>query len=138
MLGHRGRCGVARCVIQAETPHESSLTAAKPVEPIDGVHFYRLIEYCDDVSKRLCEYVRKRWPIITFSLDPVTDQQNIADSFSLNRDLQPAVSFAFATGQINFSQLNPFRRQIQRSSDTIALNRTTTGSIQGNDTFGFR
>ena len=110
-----------------------------PVEPIDTVHFYRPIEYCDDASKDVFrQYVRLRWPIITFSLDPVTDQQNIADSFSLNRDLQLAVSFAFATGQINFSQLNTFRRQIQQSSDTIALNRTITGFIQSNDTFGFR
>ena len=70
---------------------------------------------------------KNRWPIITFSLDPVTDQQNIADSFNLKRDLQLALSFAFATGQINFSQLSTFRRQIEQSSDTIALNRTVTG-----------
>jgi hypothetical protein len=110
-----------------------------PGEPIDTVHFYHPNEYCDDVSRDVfCQYIRLRWPIITFSLDPVTDQQNIADSFSLNRDLQLALSFAFATGQINFSQLNTFRRQIQQQSDTIALNRTITGFMQGNDTFGFR
>jgi hypothetical protein len=109
------------------------------VEPIDSVHFYHPNEYCDDVSRDVfCQYIRHRWPIITFSLDPVTDQQNIADSFSLNRDLQLALSFAFATGQINFSQLNTFRRQIQQSADTIALNRTITGFMQGNDIFGFR
>ncbi len=84
------------------------------------------------------EFVKYKWPIITFALDPVTDQQNIADSFSLQRDLQLALSFAFATGQINFSQMNTFRRQIQQSSDTIALNRTVTGFIHSNDHFGFR
>lgn len=110
-----------------------------PVEPIDTAHFYHPNEYCEDVSRDIfCQYVRHRWPIITFSLDPVTDQQNIADSFSLNRDLQLALGFAFATGQINFSQLNSFRRQIQQTSDTIALNRTITGFVQGNDIFGFR
>ncbi len=110
-----------------------------PVEPVGAARFYRPDNCCDDASRNVFrEYVRKRWPIITFSLDPVTDQQNIADSFSLNRDLQLAVSFAFATGQINFSQLNSFRRQIQQSSDTIALNRTVTGFMQSNDTFGFR
>jgi hypothetical protein len=107
-------------------------------EPVDTVQFYHPLEYCDDAAKQVFnEYVRRRWPIITFSLDPVTDQQNIADSFSLNRDLQLAVSFAFATGQINFSQLNTFRRQIQQSADTIALNRTITGFMQGSDIFGF-
>ena len=81
---------------------------------------------------------KNRWPIITFSLDPVTDQQNIADSFNLKRDLQLALSFAFATGQINFSQLSTFRRQIEQSSDTIALNRTITAFAHGADIFGFR
>jgi hypothetical protein len=84
------------------------------------------------------EYVKLRWPIITFSLDPVNDQQNIADTFNLKRDLQLAVSFAFSTGQINFNQLNTFRRQIEQSSDAIALNRTVTGFSFSNDNFGFR
>jgi hypothetical protein len=111
----------------------------EPVEPVDMAHFYRPADYCDEVTRDVfCRYVQKRWPIITFSLDPVTDQQNIADSFSLNRDLQLAASFAFATGQINFSQLNSFRRQIQQSADTIALNRTITGFMQSNDIFGYR
>jgi hypothetical protein len=84
------------------------------------------------------EYVRRRWPIITFALDPVTDQQNIADSFNLKSDLQLAVSFAFATGQINFNQMNTFRRQIEQSSDTIALNRTVTGFANDTNLFEFR
>ncbi len=84
------------------------------------------------------QFVKLRWPVITFAIDPVAEQQNVADSFSLQRDLQLALSFAFATGQIGFGQLNTFRRQIQQSSDTIALNRTVTGFIQDNDTFGFR
>ena len=89
-------------------------------------------------SEVFCQYVKNRWPIVTFSLDPVTDQQNIADTFNLKRDLQLAVSFAFATGQINFNQLNTFRRQIEQSSDTIALNRTVTSFSSGTDNFGFR
>ncbi len=110
-----------------------------PCEVIDTVHFYYPTEFPNETGKAVFgEYVRHRWPIITFALDPVTDQQNIADSFSLNRDLQLALSFAFATGQINFNQLNTFRRQIQQSSDTIALNRTVTGFAHSNDIFGFR
>src|SRR5262249_39616473 len=84
------------------------------------------------------EYVRTKWPIVTFALEPVVDQQNIADSFNLKRDLQLALSFAFATGQINFNQVNTFRRQIEQSSDAIALNRTITGYSHGESTFGFR
>jgi hypothetical protein len=110
-----------------------------------GQHFY-LPKETKDPSKMISpetvaffqEFVRTRWPLITFALDPVTDQQNVADSFNLKRDLQLAVSYAFATGQISFGQLNTFRRQIEQSSDTIALNRTITGFAHGNDTFGFR
>src|SRR5436309_10539976 len=36
----------------------------------------------------------------------------------------------------NFNQMNTFRRQIEQSSDTIALNRTVTGYSHGNDVFG--
>ena len=69
-------------------------------------------------------------------LDPVTDEQNIADSFNLKRDLQLALSYAFATGQVGFNQLNTFRRQIEQSSDTIALNRTVGAVAHGNDILG--
>jgi hypothetical protein len=114
-------------------------TKGLPCDILEAVHFYYPMEYPNDAGKAVfCDYVRNRWPIITFSLDPVTDQQNIADSFNLKRDLQLAVSFAFATGQINFSQLSTFRRQIEQSSDTIALNRTVTAFAHGTDIFGFR
>ncbi len=110
-----------------------------PCPPLEGVHFYLPARIPNEVGQAVfCEYVKNRWPIITFSLDPVTDQQNIADSFNLKRDLQLALSFAFATGQINFSQLSTFRRQIEQSSDTIALNRTVTAFAHGADIFGFR
>ena len=101
-------------------------------------HFYR-VETLDEKAINLFqEFVRVKWPIITFALDPVTDQQNIADSFNLKRDLQLALSYAFATGQIGFNQLNTFRRQIEQSADTIALNRTVTGFVHGSDVFGWR
>jgi hypothetical protein len=110
-----------------------------PYDQVEHVHFHYPKGVPNEPANLVFhEYIRNRWPIITFALDPVTDQQNIADSFSLNRDLQLAVSFAFATGQINFNQLNTFRRQIQQSSDTIALNRTVTGFVHNNDIFGFR
>jgi hypothetical protein len=105
----------------------------------DELHFYFRAEPLIAAAKPIFNaFVKYHWPIITFALDPVTDQQNLADSYTLQRDLQLALSFAFATGQISFSQMNTFRRQIQQSSDTIALNRTVTGFIHGNDTFGFR
>jgi hypothetical protein len=110
-----------------------------PCDLLDTVHFYYSKNMPNEAGKAVfSDYVRYRWPIITFSLDPATDQQNIADSFNLRRDLQLALSFAFATGQIGFNQLNTFRRQIEQSSDTIALNRTVTAFAHGNDSFAFR
>ena len=118
-------------------------TKGLPCEIIDSVRFYRSGNYfrdnpADPAINLFNDYVRMRWPIITFALDPVTDQQNIADSFNLKRDLQLALSFAFATGQIGFNQLSTFRRQIEQSADTIALNRTVTGFVHGSDVFGYR
>ena len=84
------------------------------------------------------DYVANRWPMITFALDPVVDQQNILDSFSLRRDLQLALAFAFSTGKINFSQLTTFRRKIQQDEETVALNKTVTSFAHGNETFGWR
>ena len=105
----------------------------------EEMHFYVQEEASLKAASAVFQdFVKYRWPVITFAIDPVAEQQNIADSFNLQRDLQLALSYAFATGQINFSQLNTFRRQLQQSSDTIALNRTVTGFIHGNDIFGFR
>jgi hypothetical protein len=84
------------------------------------------------------EYVQKRWPIITFALDPMVDEQNIADASSVKRDLQLALAFAFSTGQINFNQLTQYQRRIEMDSEAIALNRTATSFAHGNNTFGFR
>jgi hypothetical protein len=84
------------------------------------------------------EYVKARWPLLTFSLDPVVDQQNIADALSIRRDLQLAVAFAFATGRISFNQMTSFHRQVAQDAEAIALNRTVTSLSHGNDTFGWR
>jgi hypothetical protein len=84
------------------------------------------------------DYVKARWPLITFSLDPVVDQQNIADAYSLRRELQLAVAYAFSTGRISFNQLNRFQRRIEVDAEAIALNRTVTVFSRGNDTFGWR
>jgi hypothetical protein len=84
------------------------------------------------------EYVRCRWPIRVFALDPVTQDQNIADEFSRRRELQVALAMAFATGQINAQALSRFARRLEWDMATLALNRTAVGFAHGNDTFGWR
>jgi hypothetical protein len=84
------------------------------------------------------EYVRHRWPIHVFALDPVNQEQNIADEFSRRRELQIALSLAFAADQINAQSLMRFARRLEWDMATIALNRTQVGFSHGNDTFGWR
>jgi hypothetical protein len=103
---------------------------------VNGLRFY--IPITEEIHTIFHEYVRQKWPILTFALDPFVDQQNLADSSNLKRDLQLAVAFAFSTGQINFNQANSFRRQIEQQSDTIALNRTIVAYAHGDNMFGFR
>ncbi len=84
------------------------------------------------------QYVRARWPIICFSLDPIADQQNIGDAFSRTRDLQVALALAFSAGRIGINQLLRYRRQLDYEAATIALNRTITAYVFGHETFGWR
>ncbi len=84
------------------------------------------------------EYIKARWPMITFALEPVIDEQNVEDSFTRRRDLQLAVAFALSAGRISFRQAIQFTRQLQYEAQTIALNQTITSFAHGNDSFGWR
>ena len=46
------------------------------------------------------EYVRCKWPIHVYGLDPDIDQQNILDAYSERTELQMAVSVAVSAGNI--------------------------------------
>ncbi len=83
-------------------------------------------------------YVECRWPIIVFALDPVENQQNIADSFSQRREMQLAMSMAFVSGNISARNMTNYARRLETEMETIALNNTITGFSHGNETFGWR
>ena len=84
------------------------------------------------------EYVRCRWPIHTFALDPVTDDQNVADAFSQRRETQLALSVALARGNILPQTFSRLARRTELDAATIALNRPVVGFAHGSDTFGWR
>ena len=84
------------------------------------------------------EYVRCRWPIHVFALDPVTQDQNIGSSFSQRRELQMALAVAAASGRIGMQQLTQFTRRMEYDLETIDLNRTAVGFTHADDTFGWR
>jgi hypothetical protein len=111
--------------------------------PTPGLFFYLPpcvagSELGQEASQVFEDYIKARWPLLTFSLDPVVDQQNIQDALSVRRDLQLAMAFAFSTGRISFNQMTSFSRQVAVDAETIALNRTVTCFSHGNDTFGWR
>lgn len=84
------------------------------------------------------EYVRCRWPIQVFALDPYTQDQNIADQFSRRREMQLALAVGVAQGTVRANAAMRYARRLETDIETIALNRTAAGFSHGNDTFGWR
>lgn len=84
------------------------------------------------------DYVRCRWPIHVFALDPAIQEQNLADRLATRRELQLALSLAFSHGFMNFNQLTRYARRLEAEYETIDLNRTQIGFAHGSDTFGWR
>ncbi|HYH67404.1 MAG TPA: hypothetical protein VD866_22085 [Urbifossiella sp.] len=83
-------------------------------------------------------YVRCRWPVRVFALDPAIEEQNISDTLSTRRETQLALSMAFVSGQINANTLTRYARKLEAEYETIALNRTQVGFAHGENTFGWR
>lgn len=84
------------------------------------------------------EYVKLRWPIHVFALDPEVQEQNIGDSLSTRREMQLALAIAFTNGQISARQMTSFTRRLEAEYQTIALNRTQVGFTHGENVFGWR
>jgi len=91
-----------------------------------------------EARQAFMEYVNCRWPIHVFALDPQVQEQNVADTFSLRREMQVALALAVGTGQVNAQSMTRFVRRIEMDLRTIALNRTVVGFGHGDDTFGWR
>jgi len=84
------------------------------------------------------EYVRLRWPIHVFALDPVQQEQNIGSTFSGSREMQMALSIGFVNGQVSAQDMMRYARRVEFDAQTIDLNGTTVGFSNGNETFGWR
>ncbi|ODA34918.1 hypothetical protein A6X21_04550 [Planctopirus hydrillae] len=105
-----------------------------PMDLIDPQHPFPPLE----TRMAFNEYVRCRWPVRVFALDPETQDQNVGDSYSSRRELQLALAVGVSSGQISAENATRFARQLQIDIDTIALNRTAVAFSEGNDTFGWR
>ncbi|MCH9652680.1 MAG: hypothetical protein K0U86_00225 [Planctomycetes bacterium] len=105
----------------------------------EGMEFYlpgELIHF--ETKHAFNEYVKCRWPLKVFTVDPISQDQNIGDSFSMRRELQLAASLAFANGKMSARNFSQYSRKIALDSETIALNKTVVGFAHGDNTFGWR
>jgi hypothetical protein len=85
-----------------------------------------------------CDYVRRRWPVRVFALDPALDEQTVEDAFARRRELQIVTAAAFATGRLSAQALERYTRRVETDMSVVALNRTAVGFAHGADTFGWR
>jgi hypothetical protein len=116
---------------------EAGTASGRPLPPTDCMEFFHPFP-SPEARMAFNDYVRCRWPIRVFALDPVTQDQNVADAFSRRRELQVAAALGFASGQMNEQALMRFTRRLEWDMATIQLNRTVVGFSHGSDTFGWR
>ncbi len=88
-------------------------------------------------TQQFQEYVRCRWPIHVFQVDPVTEDQNVSESSVLSRELAIAAALGLSSGRLGIAQASQFVRQYQEEISTVGLNRTISGFSHGSDTFGW-
>lgn len=91
-----------------------------------------------DARAMFNEFVACRWPMNIFTIDPITDEQNVAEVFSRRREMQLAISVAVANGEMNAGAGMRFMRQLETDIEAITLNRTAVGFVHGERTFGWR
>ena len=91
-----------------------------------------------DAREQFKDYVKMRWPVYVFALDPMIQEQNIVDSLSTRRETQLALAVAFTNGAINSKTFINAARRLESDAQTIALNRTQVGFAHGENTFGWR
>lgn len=84
------------------------------------------------------DYVRRRWPVRVFALDPAIDEQTVEDAFARRRELQIVTAAAFASGRLNAQSLARYTRRVEADMAVIAVNRTAVGFVHGATTFGWR
>jgi hypothetical protein len=105
--------------------------------PGEGLNYYDPIP-SDEARRVFNEYVELKWPLHVFTIDPVADQQNMLDVFSMRSELQMALAVAVASGNVNIDQAISFARRLDTDLVTIGLRRTAVGFGAGETTFGWK
>jgi len=82
--------------------------------------------------------IRETFPLQVFNLDPIVEEQNAYDAFSRRREMQIALAFGVAKGNVlTADQKLKLSRKLSLDEATIALNRTSVAFAHGDDTFGW-
>jgi hypothetical protein len=91
-----------------------------------------------EASQAFQEYVRCRWPIHVFALDPMEQDQNVGDYGYRRREMQLALALGFLNGRVSANNLSQYARRLETEVQTVTLNHTIIGFSHGDDTFGWR
>ena len=106
--------------------------------PADCWPLYFLPDPAAEARQQFNAYVKMRWPVYVFALDPMTQEQNVADSLSTRRETQLALAVGFTNGAVSAKTFLNAARRLESEAQTIALNRTQVGFAHGENTFGWR
>ncbi len=106
--------------------------------PADAWPEFYLPEPDGAARQQFNAYVKMRWPVYVFALDPMNQEENIADSLSTRRETQLALAVGFTNGAVSAKTFLNAARRLEAEVQTIALTRTQVGFAHGENTFGWR
>jgi hypothetical protein len=89
-------------------------------------------------AEAFAQYVLRRWPVQVFALDPVSQEQNIAEGAFSRRQLQLALAVSVARGGTTPAAAADYLRRWESELQTVSLNPTAIGFAHGSQTFGWR
>ena len=121
-----------------EDIRESATSLGRPAPAVDYAGPFYGPDPSPEARAAFAEYVRTRWPIRVFALDPAVEEQNVDETYARRRELQIAMALAAASGRLNGQALTRYTRRLETDLATVSLNRTITGFSHGSDTFGWR
>lgn len=121
-----------------EDVRESATSLGLPAPAVEYAGSFYGPDPSPEARAAFADYVRTRWPIRVFALDPAIEEQNVDESYSRRRELQIAMALAAASGRLNAQALTRYTRRLETDLATVSLNRTIVGFSHGDDTFGWR
>ena len=123
--------------LNADIRHVSRDPECQCTPPAADIAFYGA-KPSAEARRAFVDYVKCRWPVHVFALDPVVQDQNVADTYAMRRELQLAMSIAVASGKVSAQNASRYARRLEMDMETVALNRTAVAFGHGKDTFGWK